>query len=255
MTFARYADDTLIVADSYAKACECANLLLSHGEQSGTKINFSKSPGIAVLSDDSRSEIRQKRSVIFLSHELSGDGVAIAPTAIARMKKRAARIMYNNLLLQPKRRQFNASRIGHGFRDWDLVTCVNELRRYIYGRITEASLSAGLSGKARINSTRCALSFFPLVDDEGGTVLRQLDGWLADTLERCYAKRCDILRPLGHAVSPVTADELISGSWYSFPSVPFEKKLPSFFKAWLYVNKAAKIYGLEKFPSPSYEYK
>ena len=114
VTFARYADDTLIVADSYAKACECANLLFSHGDRSGTKINFSKSPGIAVLSDDSRSEIRQKRSVIFLSHELSADGVAIAPTAITRMKKRTARIMYNNLLLQPKRQQFNANRIGPG---------------------------------------------------------------------------------------------------------------------------------------------
>ena len=167
VTFARYADDTLIVADSYAKACECANLLLSHGERSGTAINFSKSPGVAVLSDASHSEIRQKRSVIFLSHELSGDGVAIAPTAIARMKKRTARIMYNNLLLQPKRQQFNSNRIGPGFRDWDLVTCVNELRRYIYGRISEASLSAGLSGKVRINSTRCALSFFPLAEEGG----------------------------------------------------------------------------------------
>ena len=141
-----------------------------------------------------------------------------------------------------------------GFRDWDLVTCVNELRRYIFGRITEASLSAGLSGKTRINSTRCALSFFPLVDEEGGAVLRQLDGWLVDTLERCYVKRCDILKSLGHSVSPVTTEELISGEWYSFPTVPAETKLPSFFKAWLYVNKAAKIYALEKFPSPSYEY-
>lgn len=254
VTFARYADDTLIISDSYAKACECADLMLSHGEQSGTKINFRKSSGITMLSDASQSEIRQKRSVIFLSHELSGDGVAIAPRAIARMKKRAARIMYNNLLLQPKRQQFNTTRIGLGFRDWDLVTCVNELRRYIYGRITEASLSAGLSGNERINSTRCALSFYPLVDEEGGAVLRQLDGWLVDSLARCYAKRCGILQALGHTVSPVTIEELISGAWYSFPSVRVETKLPSFFKAWLYVNRAAKIYGLEKFPSPSYEY-
>ena len=31
VTFARYADDTLIISDSYEKACDCANLLLSHG--------------------------------------------------------------------------------------------------------------------------------------------------------------------------------------------------------------------------------
>lgn len=254
VTFARYADDTLIISDSYAKACECADLMLSHGEQSGTKINFNKSPGITMLSGGSQSEIRQKRSVIFLSHKLSGDGVAIAPRAIARMKKRAARIMYNNLLLQPKRHQFNDKRVGPGFRDWDLVTCVNELRRYIYGRITEASLSSGLSGKQRINSTRCSLSFFPLIDEKGGAELKKLDGWLADSLARCYVKRCDILQSLGHTVSPVTIEELISGAWYSFPSVRVETKLPSFFKAWLYVNRAAKIYGLERFPSPSYEY-
>ena len=129
----------------------------------------------------------------FLSHELSGDGVEIAPAAIARMKKRSARIMYSHLLLQLKRQQFNANRLGPGFRDWDLVTCVNELRRYIYGRITEASLSSGLSGSGRINTTRCALSFFPLVDTKGSVALKQLDGWLVDALERCYAKRCEIL--------------------------------------------------------------
>ena len=254
VTFARYADDTLIVADSYEKACDCANLLLAHGERSGTRINFDKSPGIAVLARNVNSEIRQKSSVTFLSHSLSGEGVAIAPKAIARMKRRVARIVYNNLLLQPKRQQFNADRIGKGFYDWDLVTCVNELRRYIYGRITEASLSAVLSGKERVNTTLCALSYYPLADELGAVELRTLDGWLVDTLERAYTKRCDILQSLGHTVSPVTASDLISGAWYKFPTVPVETKLPSFFRAWMYVKKASNIFGLERFPSPSYDY-
>lgn len=42
VTFARYADDILVLADSYQKASACADLLLSHGARSGTEINIEK---------------------------------------------------------------------------------------------------------------------------------------------------------------------------------------------------------------------
>lgn len=254
VTFARYADDTLILADSYDKAYECANLLLAHGDRSGTSINFSKSPGISLLTPDANPEIRSKPSVVFLGHSLSQDGVAISPKAFDRIKRRVAKIIYNNLLLQPKRAQVNPSRIGPGFHDWDLVTCVNELRRYIYGRITEHSLSKVLSGKERVNFTLCAMSFYPTVNEGGAEALRALDGWLVDTLERAYTKRCEILQSIGHTVAPIDGQQLIAGNWYSFSTVPVETRLPSFYRAWLYVKKAREIFGLERFPSPSYDY-
>ena len=225
-----------------------------HGDRSGTKINFAKSPGISLLTSDAKAEFRHKEQVHFLAHSLSSSGVRIAEKSIMRIKRRCSNIIYNNLLLQPKRGLVNHTRIGSQFHDWDLVTCVNELRRYIYGRISESALSVALSGQGPINITRCAMSFYPTVDETGGNDLKRLDGWLVDTLYRAYKKRCQLLRSLGVTVSPVNIHALKLGSWYAYAPIPTESKLPSFYKSWLYVKKSAQLYGLEKFPSPQYGY-
>lgn len=144
--------------------------------------------------------------------------------------------------------------MGSGFHDWDLVTCVNELRRYIYGRISDAALDSALGGTGHFNIARCALSFYPTVDANKADVFKSLDGWLVDTLLRAYARRVRLLRALSIAVSSVSRADLISGSWYSYPSIPNETSLPSFYKSWLYVRRCARIFGLSRFPSPIYEY-
>jgi hypothetical protein len=254
VTFARYADDTLIVCDDYRKADACAKLLLSHGKRSGTEINFAKSPGISLLTPAINAELKSKTMVDFLAHSLSPAGVGISAKSISRIKRRVATIIYNNLLLQPKRGKVNPARLGTGFRDWDLVTCVNELRRYIYGRITEADLSLALSGIGPVNVTLCAMSFYPTVDSRGEPQLKSLDGWLVDVLARAHEKRRRTLKALGLKAAAIPRDKLINGKWYSFKKISVETKLPSFFRAWRYVKKAADLYGLEKFPSPAYEY-
>jgi len=254
VAFARYADDTLIVCEDYDKAHACAKLLLDHGKRCGTEINFAKSPGISLLTPDTNAEFRHKSHVEFLSHSLSPAGISISTKAIARIKRRVAKIIYNNLLLQPKRGKVNPKRLGRGFRDWDLVTCINELRRYLYGRISEANLSNALRGKAPVNPTLCAMSFYPTVDKNGELGLRAMDGWLVDVLMRAYEKRCKLLAKLGLSAAPILRKKLIDGNWYSFKRVTVETRLPSFFRAWLYVKMAADIYGLEKCPSPAYEY-
>ena len=254
VVFARYADDTLVLADSYAKADKCAKLLMSHGDRSGTQINLRKSPGISLLTKDPKPEIRGVESVDFLSHRLSSESIAISDRALARMKARIAKISYNNLLLQPKRGAVNSDRVGAGFHDWDLVTCVNEIRRYIYGRISEQMMGDVLDGNSRVNRTLCALSFYPTVDEAGAQVLKGLDGWLVDTLTRTYAKRVELLNKMGIPAKKLSPEALVSGSWYSFPKVTNETSLPSFYRAWLYVRKAALLYGLDSFPSPNYDY-
>lgn len=254
VTFARYADDTLVICESYDKANKCAKLLFAHGDRSGTRINFRKSPGISLLTFAKNTEIQSKQSVVYLSHELSSRGIAISDKAIKKMKRRIAIIIYNNLLLQPKRSSFNPKRVGLGYHDWDLVTCINEIRRYVYGRISENSLDAGLSGTEKVNTTLCAMSFYPTVDKSMDGNIRALDGWLVDTLHRAYKKRCKLLRELGVGAVPIERDRIISGDWYSYDRISVETRLPSFYRAWLYVKKASEIYGLEKFPSPAYDY-
>lgn len=252
--FARYADDTVVLCDSYEKADRCARHLMDHGKRSGTEVNFSKSEGVRLLACEGDCEMKTTHSVTFLAHSLSSTGVGISPKSISRMKRTVAQIIQRHLLLQPSRGHVDPDRFGVGFRDWDLVTCLNELRRYAYGRLTEASLSSALSGAGQFNITRCALSFYPTVDAGKAEVLKDLDGWLADVLTRAYTKRTRLLTPLGIAVPTLTKEDIISGDWYEFPSVPNETRLPSFFRSWLYVQRCARIFGLSRFPSPVYEY-
>jgi RNA-directed DNA polymerase len=254
VSFARYADDTIVVCDSYAKADACADLLMSHGDRSGTAINVSKSPGISLLAQSKVAEMRTIQSVDFLSHKLSKCGIAIADKSIIRIKKRISRIIYNNLFLQVNRRQISLARFGPGFRDWDLVTCVNELRRYIYGKITEKQLSAALIGTGRVMRTFSAMSYYPTVGAEGASALRALDGWLLGSLTRAYSRRVRLLAGLGVTLERVAAQQLITGEWYSFGEVAIESKLPSFYRSWRYAKLMAKIYGLERLPSPDYDY-
>ncbi len=252
--FARYADDTVILCNSYEKADRCARLLMNHGKRSGTKVNFAKSDGLSVLTTEGKAEMNTKHVINFLSHSLSSRGVGISHKSVSRIKSKVAKIIQQHLLLQPGRGDFNKDRLGNGFRDWDLVTCINELRRYIYGRVTEEDLNLALSGSGQFNVTRCALSFYPTVDIEQSEVFKSLDGWLVDILFRAYIKRVQILASLDIHVEPISKTDLISGVWYSFSTISHETKLPSFYRSWLYVRRCARIFGLSRFPSPIYEY-
>lgn len=254
VVFARYADDTLILCNSYEKADRCARYILDHGKRSGTTINFKKSDGISLLSSDLQGEMKTKISADFLAHTLSSKGVTVSLRSILRIKKKISQIIYRHLLLQPTRREFNSSRIGDGFRDWDLVTCINEIRRYIYGRISESTLNASLDGTTPFNMTRGALSYYPTVDSENSSVFKSLDGWLCNTLCRAYNRRISLLQNLGIELAPIDKMEMISGSWYQFPELYMETRLPSFFKSWLYVKRCSYIFGLMRFPSPLYDY-
>lgn len=253
-TFARYADDTLIVCDSYDKAHRCARLVLEHGYRSGTKVNFAKSDGISLLTEQRIAEVKSKQSVDFLAHALSPVGVGLSQRSVTRMKKRISQIIQRNLLLQPSRGVISPDRVGHGFRDWDLVTCINELRRYVYGRLSNAQIESALDGTARFNLTRCAMSFYPTIDPSSAEALRGLDGWLMSTLVRAHRRRVRLLAAAGLSASAISQSELLSGSWYSYPAVRFEPQVPSLFKSWLYVRRCAQFFGLERFPSPLYEY-
>ena len=101
--FARYADDTVILCENYESASRCAKVMLEHGTKAGTEINLLKSAGISVLSSDTEPEMRGKTGFTFLSHYLTQEGVSFGSKAIERMKRRSVRIIYNNLLLYPKK--------------------------------------------------------------------------------------------------------------------------------------------------------
>lgn len=252
VVFARYADDTVVLADSYNKAHECAAILLGYGAKSGTSVNISKSPGISLVTPLGKSEFSPKQTIEFLGHALSSTGIEIAPKSIARIKRKVGKTIHDNLLLQAKRDHFNAGRLGPGFFDWDLLTLVNELRRYVYGRLTEDSIRAVISNEGRPNLSRNVMSFYPFVESAQA---KELDGWLIDVVLRAYAHRRRLLHDK-HGIEPatITREQLISGSWYDYPRVGADSRLPSFTRSLKYAKRVARMYDIRQLPSPGYFY-
>jgi hypothetical protein len=141
-------------------------------------------------------------------------------------------------------KSLSQKRIGLGFHDWDLVTCVNELRSYVYGGLTQESIDQTLGNKSTIRNISGAVSYFALVED--GSVFRELDGWLADVLARAYNARINTAASLvkKRTIKPIDPERLIDGSWYKFSDIAMETKLPSFFSAWRAARKSWSRHGL-----------
>src|SRR5205085_2589109 len=149
--------------------------------------------------------------------------------SIRRIKGKISEIIHRHLILYPSRSLFSTARIGVGSLDWDMVTCINEIRRYLYGQVTEADLTAALANAAApLKKTRSLLSFYPLVTDP--TIFRQLDGWLVSAIRRAQKRRKHLIDAWFPNYQLYSEQQIISGTWYT-NIVPNETKLPSFFRA------------------------
>ncbi len=251
VTFARYADDIVVISKSYLKACKAADLILRWSAQSRVKINYKKSDGVSLLVEHGAGEIKSKNSVLFLGCEISSQGVRPAEKRISRIKRKMARVVYQHLIQAPKKRTFNKKRIQADV-DWDLVTCVNEIRKIIYGRLSEADLTDGLSRKAPQKPVRSHMSGFAMVDKPDQ--FRELDGWLVGLLERAYSMRASLASKMRVKPLVLTRKSIISGNWYKFKGFSQETRLPSTFRAWLYMRMMYRSRGIRSLPAPLYGY-
>lgn len=243
--FARFADDSVVVNRSYEDALRCADAFYRFSERSGVAINSEKSSGIRIFSDNPM-EMAHISEFEFLSYKFTRAGLRVGDKKVASIKRRCARIIYNHLLLYPRRaKAFNSARLGVGFRDWDLVTCVNELRAYIYGGLKQSSVDAYLAGNSNLRNLSGAVSYFALVEDSA--IFRELDGWLLDAIHRAYRARVRLLNKLKKnktAYRSLTKKSLLKGSWYKHAKVPMETALPSFFTSWRASRKSWLRHGL-----------
>jgi RNA-directed DNA polymerase len=252
--FARYSDDSIILCDEYDKAHKCANHMIRHGEASGTEVNFRKSDGISLLARDAKCEFKGKKSFDFCGHSISGDYVTIRESSLKRIKTRISEIINRHLILYPQKHGVAAKRFDPmAGIDWDLVTCINELRGRIYGNLSEKRLMECLTDRTTpLRFTKSATSFYPAVTN--GEVFRSLDGWLVDTLYYALKKRAILVAKAfpGYSFPPPKAT-LIDGTWYPAGiAVANETRLPSFYKSWLYTRRLVRVYGIQKFPNPEY---
>jgi RNA-directed DNA polymerase len=264
-SFVRFADDVVAITHSYRDALDVADQFRAHCKDAGLRINYDKSPGILifgggpdvekrefVIDTDDVSSVETIRHIDYLGHQITDSHVLIPDKSIKRIKRRISEIVYKHLFLHRKGAGglFNPARIGHGFVDWDLVTCINEVRTYIYGGLRESQVSAFIESNTKLPHVRGLMGFLPLVTSIGQ--LKVLDGWLLNIFMRAQRERVKVLSAHGHVVDRLTKSQMRQGTWYRFDPIQQDMTLPSFVRSWRAARKYYRRYGLKGIQPPSY---
>ena len=264
-TFVRFADDVVAITHSYTDALAVAAQFRIHCERAGLRINYEKSPGIMLfggtpdrekrdftVDKDDGSLLKTIEYIDFLGHRVRVDGVSLPDKSIKRIKKKISSIIHKHLFFHRRGKggSFAANRIGDGYFDWDLVTCVNEIRKYIYGGLREAHITDFLDKDEKPPFIRGLMAFFPL--HSLVAELKALDGWLSNVLLRAQAERVKVLSIHGHVIPKLSSLQLIEGSWYNYPQIKNDATMPSFVRAWRAARKYYFRYGLAGISPPSY---
>lgn len=160
---------------------------------------------------------------------------------------------------------FDLKRVRGKHFDWDLVTCINEIRRFIYGSLKQEEIKNFLSNNTHVGKMRGFIGFCSLMDSVDQ--FRELDGWLLNVLQRAlreryrliYERRRQKAANLGKSSARIMRKSVPSkkliliGDWYDGPSkMTLELSLPSFVLAWRAARKKYKQYGLDDFEDPKY---
>lgn len=262
-SFVRFADDVIAVANSFSDARAIELQFRAHCERSGVSINFEKSPGITILekrlSDDKRKffldvddgdDLKKIAYVDFLGHRVSSDEINLTDKAVKRIKRKISQIIYIHLLQYPRAgHPIDPNRLGTPHLDWDLITCLNEIRRYIYGGLKEADIERFLDQDIKLPIVRGLMAFYALINNISR--LSELDGWLLNVISRAIRERNRQIIGKGLASYQITIPSLLDGSWYQSHFMN-ESKLPSFVRGWRSSRKFYKRYGLSEIKTPSY---
>lgn len=198
--FARYADDTLIWSTDYGRIGEAAAALHEASTKIGSPINTTKSPGIRLLTTEEavHVEMSSTTKVDYLGHSLGLRALRMKEAAVGKIKKRIEHLIFTNLLLEPLKETQNPDRLTGLDRDY--VTLIWQLRRYLYGPLTESGIRKFQSGGIPPMSFQGVMSFFPLVHDDH--VLKELDDWIVSHLWLALRKRARLLNTRGLRTPP-----------------------------------------------------
>lgn len=233
LQFARYADDTIIWSHEYQKIIQAFEIIFSFSKDVSVSVNLKKSDGISLLcSKEMPVEIQnRKESVDFLGYSISVDSVSIKKKSVNRIKREITYILYSNLIKPLYEPRPHKSALPSGSKDPALLTAISEIRRYLYGNLTEEMLASFLGGGSKRIHFKGIMSFYPLLTNV--KQLSELDGWLVNAIHKAVKKRGNLLR---------------SGWYYTLNRFPFTLKE----KEMLSSYKAQKIKGKRLLQIPSF---
>lgn len=199
VSFVRYADDTLIWANEYAQLCRAVDTLHEMALKIGAPINLQKSGGVRLLvPPGAPSEMPGTPCIEYLGHRITLSSICIKDKAVERIKKRVNELLYFNPIKEPEAGTQNPGQLTKVDRDY--VTYIWQLRRYLYGDISERRLRRFQVSGVPCRRFRDVMSFFPLVEDE--QQLKELDAWLVCSTCMAMRKRARLLLGQGYAALP-----------------------------------------------------
>lgn len=189
--FVRYADDTLIWSPDYGRICAAVDALHEASTAIGADINVEKSLGVRLLVPENTRyvEMESTKEIHYLGHTLGLRRLQMKPESVARVKSRVAQLLFANLLREPMSGTQDLARLTTTDRDY--ATYLWQLRRYLYGPLSERDVRRFLKGSVPPMSFQGVMSFFPLVDDD--EVLAELDEWIASQTWLALRKRQRLL--------------------------------------------------------------
>lgn len=260
--FARYADDTIIWSKDYSKITKAFEIINSFSQEAGISINYKKSDGISLLqSKDIRSEFLNTKDYIdFLGYRISTEKIAIKDQSIKKIKKQITYLLYKNLLQPLKARPVHNRNFPQLDKDVNFLSAILEIRRYLYGDLSESSLKRYLNGTFKILRFKGIMSFYPLINDT--QQLKELDRWLVCTIMNVLSRRekelsiLDTSWPSNQFPFNVSKDDLIKRCRSEIVSGKRGLlEIPSFLRIYNAIQKGIREEGIDRVMNPhSYYY-
>lgn len=194
LQFARYADDTVIWSHDYQKISAAYDIINAFSKKARVAINAKKSDGISLLCrKDMPSEIvSRKEEIEFLGYAISVDHVSIKRSSINKIKRQITYILYKHLIQPLRGTKLVALEIPANDKDKHLLSAILEIRRYLYGNLTDQMIANYLNGSSNRIFFKGVMSFYPLINNEAQ--LKDLDGWLVTAIFKAIRIRSKLLK-------------------------------------------------------------
>ncbi|MEU0620781.1 reverse transcriptase domain-containing protein [Streptomyces rubiginosohelvolus] len=243
--FARYADDTLIWSNDYSLICKASDTLSGISQKIGAELNFRKSHGISIFTPEGTPvELKSKSRVEFVGYKFDSHGTGMRASAVARIKRRISYLIWVNLLEPLTSGETSLSRLTPKI-DRDYQVMLWQIRRYLYGDLSEKKLRRLMSGRARRIHFPGVMAYFPLVSDI--SQLKELDGWMAHTIWTSLNKRRRILMARGIQDFPIphglSESQLLKARTRSKDGSEIDLRMPSFVRIGTCIHQAATAHG------------
>jgi len=255
LKFARYADDTVVWSPDYQKICDAFTIINEFSSFAGIPINAKKSDGISLLTKkDLPTELKStKTSIDFLGYSISVDSISIKEASVRKIKKQISYLLYRNLIQPLKGDKLKGLIIPSNGEDPALLSAIMQIRRYMYGGLTDQQIRNYISGRSKRIYFKGIMSFYPLVNNE--EQLRSLDGWIVSVVCRSLRLRAKLLKKWGYDKSTVFPFNVrCSDIPAAFSSRKVKGKylleLPSFMLIQRAVQRGLKTRGIDNVMNP-----